>query len=77
VDNDYFYWMGPGQKAVQKDMTVRTPRLAWVLLDAKCALNPSKFTSTKTIITMTCGGVDVTATFLSPIEVRTQSVTQI
>lgn len=46
----------------------------WVLLGAEPLLNsyerePSQFTSTKTIITMTCGTVDLTATFLNPIEV--------
>ena len=28
VDNESFGWMGPGQKAVQKDMTVRAPGFA-------------------------------------------------
>jgi len=48
-----------------------------VLLDIKWTLNPSKFTSTRTIFTMTCGGVDLTATFLTPIEVRTPSITDL
>ncbi|KAF9653386.1 DUF1793-domain-containing protein [Thelephora ganbajun] len=47
VDGEFFNWMGPGLKAVQKDMT---------------------FTATRTIITMACGGVDLVATFLSPVE---------
>ena len=32
--------------------------------------NYLKFTATRTIITMTCGTVDLIATFLTPIEVR-------
>jgi len=69
-------WMGPGSSyAVQKGMAVCTPPSIRASLDAKSMLNPSKFTSTKTIITVTCGGVDVTATFLSPIEVCVLSFT--
>jgi len=48
-----------------------------MLLDVKWSLNPPKFTSTRTTITMTCGSVDLTATFLSPIEVRTPSITNL
>ena len=74
VDGTPFYWMGSSSSSVgvgvaQKDMKVRVSQPIWVTLPAKLTLNPPKFTSTKTIITVTCGGVDVTATFLSPIEV--------
>ena len=68
-DSDFFEWMGFYVNVVQKDLIVRTPRLAWTLLDTKWTLNASKVTSTKTIVTVACGSVDVTATFLNPIEV--------
>ena len=81
VDNIVFTWMGyppstPGQESngVQKDVNVCIPRFAWVLqMDAEI----SKFTSTKTITTVTCGSVDVTATFLSPVEVCTPTRNQV
>ena len=79
VDNQSYVWMGypvDGPGAVQKDMTVRISwfiGLAWYgTIDEYL-----KFTPTQTKFTMTCGAVDLTATFLSPIEVRILSVTGI
>lgn len=71
VDGQLFIWMGaPGSSvaAVQKDMTVR---ISWFLgVRPLQVFNSLKFTATRTIFTMTCGSVDLIATFLTPIEVR-------
>ena len=68
MDGQFYNYSGPGQRAVQKDIIVRPNLFLGVYFANVESL--SKFTSTKTIITMVCGGVDLTATFLSPIEVR-------
>ena len=70
MDGTNYPWLGGFRDVwVRAGSNVRIPRSARTPLDVKWTLNCPKFTSTKTTITVVCGGVDVTATFLSPVEV--------
>ena len=73
VDGQAYIWMGtPGvpsanlSRATQKSLQVSPglpPRLQTILIGA------AQFTSTRSVFVMTAGSVDLTITFLSPVEV--------